>query len=325
MNTRNTKVKFIPCEMKGANKMILAGKELTQIKASQIPEVLAGGDNILIFGPSGWGKTQSIKAFAKATGKKLKIISLASKLPEAIGGIPCVTDKEYYIELLSIELREVFENDGDGWIIFFDEINQACAEVLNTLYGICYPFGEDRAWAGHSLSKAQIVAAGNLMDGRDLTVYLTELPTPLVKRFFPFELVPSKADAKEHLVSVWKNNIPQVDKYIDAMLENDECPRDVELCLEVIAQKKSNLLLQSKLGPALARKIQELQKQFEPKDPAKVLKNCKRVYEQFKTKGYIIWDPTSGEKVTDEQVIIQRFKEMMGLSEEEIASIVKGE
>ena len=114
--------------------MILAGKEVPKINIATLGELLYSEKNILILGPSGWGKSKTIIDYAKKTGKKLKIINLASKLPEAIGGIPSVTDdKKYYTELLSEELREVFEDGGEGWIIFFDEINQAVAEVLNTL------------------------------------------------------------------------------------------------------------------------------------------------------------------------------------------------
>ena len=179
-------------------KILLDGKEieLTKIKQTEFYTVLKSKKNILLFGKSGWGKSQIVKKYCEDHGLKLKIISLASKLPEAIGGIPHATDKGNYEELLSEELKEVFEDEGVGWVIFFDEIKQAVQEVLNTLYGICYPMGEDRVWAGHSLSKAQIVACANLSDGTDGVTYLNDLPTPHVNRFFPFELECSKTDAK---------------------------------------------------------------------------------------------------------------------------------
>lgn len=303
--------------------MILAGKEVPKINVTALEELLYSEKNILILGPSGWGKSKTIINYAKKVGKKLKIISLASKLPEAIGGIPSVTDdKQYYIELLSEELREVFEDGGEGWIIFFDEINQAVAEVLNTLYGICYPFGEDRVWAGHSLAKAQIVAAGNLTDGRDGVTYLTALPDPLIKRFHPFELEPSKLDALNYLKEKW-SNIHKVEVFIEAMLEDDKvAPRDIEECLDTIANKKHPLLLHAKLGPALGMKIQQLMKEYAPKDPAKALKNCREAYEQFKRYGKM--QGPDGTIIVEEKEVLAIFKDRMGLSDEELAGIVKG-
>ena len=304
-------------------KILLDGKEieLTKIKQTEFYTVLKSKKNILLFGKSGWGKSQIVKKYCEDHGLKLKIISLASKLPEAIGGIPHATDKGYYEELLSEELKEVFEDEGEGWVIFFDEINQAVQEVLNTLYGICYPMGEDRVWAGHSLSKAQIVACANLSDGTDGVTYLNDLPTPLVNRFFPFELECSKTDAKNYLKKKYKN-IPQVVKYIDVMLDAEKSPRTVDECLEIIQYEPelSGLLLQSKLQSALTAKVLDIQKKVKTADPAKTLKLCRQSYEIFKEDGIVQW---AGEEIETEEELLDKFSEI--LSEEEIASIVKGE
>lgn len=304
-------------------KILLDGKEikLTKIKQTEFYTVLKSKKNILLFGKSGWGKSQIVKKYCEDHGLKLKIISLASKLPEAIGGIPHATDKGYYEELLSEELKEVFEDEGEGWVIFFDEINQAVQEVLNTLYGICYPMGEDRVWAGHSLSKAQIVACANLSDGTDGVTYLNDLPTPLVNRFFPFELECSKTDAKNYLKKKYRN-IPQVVKYIDVMLDAEKSPRTVDECLNILQYEPelSGLLLQSKLQSALTAKVLDIQKKIKTADPAKTLKLCRQSYEIFKEDGIVQW---AGEEIETEEELLDKFSEI--LSEEEIASIVKGD
>lgn len=304
-------------------KILLDGKEieLTKIKQTEFYTVLKSKKNILLFGKSGWGKSQIVKKYCEDHGLKLKIISLASKLPEAIGGIPHATDKGYYEELLSEELKDVFEDEGEGWVIFFDEINQAVQEVLNTLYGICYPMGEDRVWAGHSLSKAQIVACANLSDGTDGVTYLNDLPTPLVNRFFPFELECSKTDAKNYLKKKYRN-IPQVVKYIDVMLDAEKSPRTVDECLNILQYEPelSGLLLQSKLQSALTAKVLDIQKKIKTADPAKTLKLCRQSYEIFKEDGIVQW---AGEEIETEEALLDKFSEI--LSEEEIASIVKGE
>lgn len=300
--------------------MQINGKDVVKIKASEFKELLKDKVNLLVYGQSGLGKTSIVKTYAEENGLKLKIINLATKLPEAIGGIPYVTEKDYYKELLSIELKEVFDDDGEGWVIFFDEINQGSPEVFNTLYGICYPMGEDRVWAGHSLSKAQIVACGNLADGTDGTVYLNDLPTPLHNRFFVYELTPSKKDTTEYLKKKWKN-IPQVAKYIKTMLDSDISPRDIDLCLDILAYEKNGLLLQAKLGSALTAKIFDLQKGIKNLDPAELIKNARKVYEQFKEDGEVLW---AGETVTTETELRSKFEDL-GLSEEEIAGVMKGD
>lgn len=300
--------------------MQINGKDVIQVKISEMKELLKEGVNLLFYGKSGLGKTKAVKDYAKENGLKLKIINLATKLPEAVGGIPYVTEKDYYKELLSIELKEVFDDDGEGWVIFFDEINQGSPEVFNTLYGICYPMGEDRNWCGHSLTKAQIVACGNLADGTDGTVYLNDLPTPLHNRFFVYELIPSKKDTTEYLKKKWKN-IPQVTKYIKTMLDNEISPRDIDLCLDILAYEKNGLLLQAKLGSALTAKILDIQKGVKNLDPAERLKNCREIYRIFKEEGEVLW---AGETVSTEEELISKFDEI-GLSEEEIAGIVKGD
>lgn len=299
--------------------MQINGKDVIQVKISEMKELLKEGVNLLFYGKSGLGKTKAVKDYAKENDLKLKIINLATKLPEAIGGIPYVTEKDYYKELLSIELKEVFDDDGEGWVIFFDEINQGTPEIFNTLYGICYPMGEDRNWCGHSLTKAQIVACGNLADGTDGTVYLNDLPTPLHNRFFVYELIPSKKDTTEYLKKKWKN-IPQVAKYIKTMLDADISPRDIDLCLDILAYEKNGLLLQAKLGAALTAKIYDLQKGIKNLDPAELIKNARKVYEQFKEDGEVMF---GAETITTEKELKSKFEEF--LSEEEIAGIMKGD
>lgn len=293
--------------------------EVTRIKQSEFYEILKDKVNVFLFGKSGWGKSQIVKRYCEDFGLKLKTISIASKLPEAIGGIPYATKDGYYKELLSEELQEVFESDGEGWVIFFDEMNQGLPEVFNTLYGVCYPMGEDRNWCGHSLAKAQIVACANLSDGTDGVTYLNDLPTPLLNRFFVYELQCSKIDAKNYLKKKYRN-IPQVVKYIDVMLDADKSPRTVDLCLDVIQYEKSGLLLQAKLGTALTAKVLDIQKKVKSADPAKTLKLCKQSYEIFKEDGIVQW---AGDEIETEDELLDKFSEI--LSEEEIASIVKGD
>lgn len=301
--------------------LLISGKmrEVCRIKPSELKALLPEAEVILIYGKSGRGKSAIVKEYAMETGKRIKVFSLATEMPECIGGIPYKTKEEYFIKLLNVELEEVFENEGENWVIFFDEINQGSAEVMNALYSICHPTASERNWAGHSLAKAQIVAAGNLDNGDDGTVYLTPLPTPLHNRFHIFELIDSDADTKAYLKKKWKN-IPLVSKYIEVLLAEDIPPRDIDQCLEKLAYEKSSLWLQAKIGEALTRKLYTIQKQVKTTDPAAVLKGCRETYTTFLESGIVTWG--KDDYISDEEELIKRFKEI--LSDEEIQSIIKG-
>lgn len=298
--------------------------EYVKITPSQFKKGLESKKNMMVFGPSGYGKTATVEEYAEEAGLKIAYCDMAGQLPEAIAGIPAVVMTKdgttgYYRRMLDTELQDFLETEGEGYILFFDEINQGSPESLNTLYSVTHPNSSMRRWAGHRLSKCQIVACGNLSDGTDGTVYLTDLPTPLLNRFFVFELKPSKKDATEYLKKKWKN-IPQVAKYIKTMLDADIAPRDVDLALEILQYEYDSMFLEAKLGPALTAKIFDLQKGIKSLDPAELLKNARKVYEQFQEDGEVLW---AGETVTTEAELKAKFEDL-GLSEEEIAGIFKG-
>lgn len=310
-------------------------RTLETISQSQLYALLkdAGNrKNLFIFGKSGRGKSAIVKQFGKDNKLKVLVFSLATEMPEAMGGIPHAKEKrteederkvaeavEYFTRLLDERLEPLFKAKGKGYILFFDEMNQALPEVMNACYSICDKHPEDRNWAGHSLEFAQIVGAGNLDNGEDGTTYLNPLPTPLLNRFTPFELKSSNKDVKDHLKKVWKN-IPQVAKYIDVLLENDIPPRDIEDVLETLAYEMDGLWISAKIGSALTAKIYDIQKKVKTVDPAKAFKACKETYEAFKENGRVLW---AGDYIEEEKDLLDEFSSI--LSEEEIKAIVKGD
>lgn len=300
-----------------------------KITNSQFYEGLYAKRNMLVLGPSGWGKTATVERYARDNNLRIAYVDMAGQLPESIAGIPAIYEikddglgvRRYYKRMLDVELKEFLESEGEGWVLFFDEINQGHPESLNTLYSITHPNPDMRRWAGYRLSKCQIVACGNLNDGRDGTVYLTELPTPLLNRFFVFELEPSIQDATEFLTKKWEN-IPMVGRYIKTMLEERITPRDVDLVLDVLHYKHDSMFLQAKLGPAITEKVLAIQKDLGEltRDPAELLKRARSVYKEFKSKGQLLFD---GVTYTKEEDVLKKLSE--SLSEEELAAIVKGE
>ena len=305
--------------------LMIAGKmrTVTTVSQHELGDILSSGDNILIYGTSGEGKSARIHQYADEIDADIVVVNLALDVPETIGGVPyaetSAKDKiEYFRKLLNVQLEPLFIDNGRKKILFLDEINQAQQEVMNCLYSIADVDPEKRNWAGRPLKNVQVIAAGNKDDGSDGTTYLTPLPTPLHNRFNIFELVPNKADTKKYLKDKWKN-IPQVAKYIDVLLENEIPPRDIEGILDKIAFEKNPKLIECKIGSALTIKLMDIQKKIKSFDPAKSLKLCKNSYEIFKEDGQVQW---AGELIETEEELLDRFAEI--LSEEEIKSITEG-
>ena len=297
--------------------------EFVEITNSQFKAGLKTKRNMLVLGKSGYGKTATVEEYAEEQGLKIAYCDMAGQLPESVAGIPAVimtkdSTTGYYRRMLDIELKEFLECEGEGWLLFFDEINQGSPESLNTLYSITHPNPSMRRWAGHRIGKCQIVACGNLSDGSDGTVYLTDLPTPLLNRFFCFKLKPNKKDATDYLKKKYEN-IPQVAKYIKVMLDSNIAPRDVDLALDVLQYDHDGMFLEDKLGTDLTAKIYDIQKGIKNLDPAEILKNAKSIYDQFVEYGEVVF---GAETVRTEEELKTKLRDY--LTEEEIAGIFKG-
>ena len=169
-----------------------------EITPNQFKQGLKSKRNMLVLGNSGEGKTATVYEYAEENGLIVVDYDLAGRLPEEVSGIPVVKGA-YYKRTLDEELQEMFDKKGEGFILLFDEVNQGSPDTLNTLYRITHPNPKMRKWAGHDISKCQIVACGNLSDGSDGTVYLTDLPTPLLNRFFVFKLKRSNKETTDYL------------------------------------------------------------------------------------------------------------------------------
>lgn len=300
-------------------------KTLETITPSQFKKLLKDGNykkNIFVYGKSGIGKSAIVEEYALENKMKVVVFSLATEMPEAMGGIPHAGTGEtvdYFTRLLDERLAPLFKSKGKDYILFFDEMNQALPEVLNACYSICHPDPSKRNWCGHSLELAQIVGAGNLATGEDGTVYLNDIPTPLHNRFHVFEMISNKSDTKNYLKKKYKN-IPQVAKYIDVLLDENIPPRDIDGILETIAYEMDSLWISSKIGEELTLKLQNIQKKVKSVDPAKALKACRETYNAFKENGRVLW---AGDYIEDEQELLDEFSAI--LTEEEIKSIVKGD
>lgn len=288
-----------------------------KITNSQFKKGLESKKNMMVFGKSGIGKTATVYEYAEENNLKVIDYDLAGRLPEEVAGIPAV-EGVFYKRTLDEDLDGFFKAKGANHILLFDEITQGSPDTLNTLYRITHPDPKMRKWAGHDISKCQIVACSNLSDGTDGTVYLTDLPTPLLNRFFIFELTASAKETTQYLKAKYKS-IPQVTKYIKTMLDANIAPRDIDLALDILQNHDNAMFLEAKLGAALTAKIYDIRRGIKNLDPTELIKNARKVYDQFMEDGEVLF---GAETITTLEELKRKFTDF--LSEEEIAGIIKG-
>ena len=92
-------------------------KEYVKITNTQFKRGLETRKNMLVFGPSGYGKTATVEEYAEENNLKIAYCDMAGQLPESIAGIPGVimTKDEttgYYRRMLDVELKDFLECEG---------------------------------------------------------------------------------------------------------------------------------------------------------------------------------------------------------------------
>lgn len=118
---------------------------------------------ILLNGPTGVGKTTTLKAIAEELGFELIDVRLSRELPENIGGIPVFAngDEDYFRKKLHYKFKAAFEKRS---ILFFDEFNRANQYTQNSIMSILY----ERELEGKKLHPETIVVLA-INTGSDYT------------------------------------------------------------------------------------------------------------------------------------------------------------
>lgn len=90
------------------------------------------GDNVLLVGRAGTGKTERIKEWARQRGIQLHFTDVQSLDPTDLAGIIARNDEnpKYATRLGNTEFHELDEPDS---VLFLDEVNRASTEVLGAL------------------------------------------------------------------------------------------------------------------------------------------------------------------------------------------------
>lgn len=164
---------------------------------------------LMIFGKSGWGKTEILMSEASKLGLETYKLSLALSLPEDVGGIPSPSPCKSHFTYL---LPEWFESRKDkSFVLFLDEINQAAPQTLHSIYSLV----QERRLHNVTNKNMKIVAAGNFSEENP---HLTEIMQPLLNRFY----VVNHGHNPENAIAYLN------EKYGLSLSELQNSPRDTE-------------------------------------------------------------------------------------------------
>ena len=303
-------------------------REVVEVTHDQLFDTLkvAGIDNsVLIYGKSGEGKSSEILHYAKEMNLIPLFVDLLQKLPEELSGIPTLLKEKdgFYTRAMDVELEDFYKKQGKGYLLILDEINHGTPEMLNAMYSIMNTDPATRRWGTHPIPYCQIVAAGNFNDGTDHNTYLNDLPYPLHERCNIVVLKPSREGTMKYMISKYKNIIPEIKKFLEPLLDDGMSPRAIDGVLKIIAYKDAHyVLLASKCGETLASELLDIKSHIVVLDPAEKLKRAKRFFELYRGNGnYIEWPSGT---ITNDEELRRAFIDEYGLTEEEVASIIKG-
>ena len=193
------------------------------VKFSEFP-------SIMLWGPPGVGKSQSVRQIAKVikekTGKEVNIIDVRLLLfnPIDLRGIP-TTDKEKQNAIwLKPKIFDIDESEEVVNILFLDEISSCTPAVQAAAYQITL----DRTIGEHKLpDNCIVIAAGNRMNDKSV---VSKMPKALANRLMHIEV---EIDIDSWLKWAKENNI------------ND-------IVIKFISDNKNSLMLDNQFNDNLA-------------------------------------------------------------------------
>lgn len=169
---------------------------------------------LLLLGRSGWGKSAIVAEIANEMNLPIVDLRLSGILPEDLTGVIYPSENKQNYTYLAPDWVHKYRDKE--FILFLDEINQATTSTLHAAYKVVL----DREFCGIKMPQMRIIAAGNEMDENP---FLTELPEPLMKRFYIREWECDVNAAVNHLNN--KYNVNLINIYTN--------PRQTEMALKM--------------------------------------------------------------------------------------------
>lgn len=199
-----------------------------------ITDLLKSNTNTLIYGTSGWGKSEIIEQAAEELGMGCQILSLAGVAPEDFG-IPAT--REGYYEYLPPKWAVDYYKSGEDFVLFLDEITQATIQVMHAIY----PIVLNKRISGIELPNMRVIAASN---HNHENPHLTTIMKPLLNRF-EVEIDMEKDFGQRLVDDFWEyisNKYPGQKGTIDALKANhiSTNPRAYESGFKYLQYNSSN-------------------------------------------------------------------------------------
>lgn len=172
----------------------------------EVSKKITRNEPFFIIGHAGWAKTSIVRRFAKKFGfDEVLEVHLHQVAREDVNGIPLPEKDEKSGEIMQrLALpwwaTEIIQNQDKDYLLFFDEINQAPPQVMNTLM----PIVLDNKLGKQVYDNFVCGSAGNYKSENDS---IEDIPAPLMSRFgHPIIWNDNTPEAWEEQLDFWKKS-----------------------------------------------------------------------------------------------------------------------
>lgn len=201
---------------------------------------------LILWGPTGAGKTDVIIRLSDKTQRILRIFYPAGMEPPDLSGLPFPSTVQ--IELVEFKKSELIHFEpGKKYLVFMDELNRATIDMQQALVGL---YNKRPYFGVHDVSKSDIWVVTAMNDTfLQAGVMVNEVDDALRTRAAQVVLKPTTQEVGEYLAEVYPNNLIANflrSQYISGVVERDfgdvyktaqyimPTPRNFEMAAKVV-------------------------------------------------------------------------------------------